>query len=567
MLRTVAVLLATVPGPSSAVPPAPEPRSEPPGQEFLQQVEDRGRLIARLASAERTAAAAVPAEVRAEPLRLAYEAADGIHCAFGTLDRARHEFRVRCDIVRTAGGSTCAGPPTVVAAGPLRAAAEAVAAARDVFPMDAGAAYADVVVPEADGTLSVYLFPSLAKPNHVVEGADGVVHVSPKDGSTVIERYHTGLRTMDPTEGLGEAQVGHVHEADDVPNPMDVAYVLLREPTGAPAHVLARTWKYYIDKTGHLSIMGRQAPLRDTEQAGTRLPGVLEQRPRWATRLVLWPDRPPERSVWRYDARLAGKFETGYPDDIQVIFASDVPAKNRSPEIMWVTILDYDKATDVFLGHVINEPFHLETVGLQDNVVFRWDPSLASLVALRENGSYRAAARPATECPEFLDTVLEAARTYRKSPFGHDKAVTERCLAILRPAVKAIPAKARPDERFAAHFLLARCLAESYVTGEAIEEFKAAIAADPGDRDAQMGLLAEYSVLVHSGSGAERAAAEKAFLAQRELVTRQFAADPAVAGFEAPFDPAKAGDTSKLSPAEIEHGRRFGFGPFRWKFR
>jgi hypothetical protein len=42
--------------------------------------------------------------------------------------------------------------------------------------------------------------------------------------------------------------------------------------------------------------------------------------------------------------------------------------------------------------------------------------------------------------------------------------------------VRNLPGDATAEERFAAHFVLARCLAEKYDTKKAIEHFRAAVA-------------------------------------------------------------------------------------------
>ena len=293
--------------------------------------------------------------------------------------------------------------------------------------------------------------------------------------------------------------------------------------------------------------------------------------PPWRNRLILWRKQPGELTPWRDDARLRGRFQAGLPDDIHVHFLNPDPAAAGKNEVMWVRIIEHDPKTDLFLGILLNAPFHLHDVADRDNVVFRFDSSTNSLVAVNQGQGHRAAAMPRTRAPGFLEAVVVGVRAYRQGNFGHNMPGIERCIQILSPAVEHIPAAATTDERFTAHFVLARCLAEKYETRSAIEQFRAAIALDPADVDAQMGLLAELTLMTrlrpNTPPSSDQAVWDKAFLDQLTLLKARFASDKAVQAVTAAiFDDSKAGDM-KLSEAQISRGRQYGFGVFRWKRR
>jgi hypothetical protein len=295
------------------------------------------------------------------------------------------------------------------------------------------------------------------------------------------------------------------------------------------------------------------------------------QEPPWRDRLILWRKQPDERTPWRDDPRLRGHFNVKFPDDIQVLFHNPDPAAADKNEGMWVRIIEHDPKSDLFLGILLNAPFHLRDVAERDNVVVRFDSGANSLVAVNRGQGHRAAAMPRTKAPAFLNAVVDGVRAYRQGNFGQNMPGIEQCMRILSPAVRQIPATASADERFTAHFVLARCLAEKYETRNAIEQFRAAIALDPADLDAQMALLAELILMVHPRPGtppsSDQAVWDQAFLDQLSLVKVRFASEKAVQiTIAAIFDESKAGEM-KLSEAQIARNRQYGFADFRWKRR
>lgn len=295
--------------------------------------------------------------------------------------------------------------------------------------------------------------------------------------------------------------------------------------------------------------------------------------PSFKNRLTLWPKNLDQPKPWRDDPRLKDQFYgPDLPDDIKVLFLNpDLKAPGKN-EKMWVTVIDYDPKTDLFLGILVNSPVYLTDIADRDNVLFRFEDELNLPIAVNMGQGYRAAALPRTKAPEFLAKLVEGVRAYRQGDFGRNPTGTEACIEILNPAVKNIPTAASSEERFAAHFVLARCLSDAHSTRQAIEQFKAAIVLEPNDVDAQMGLLAELSVMAHppldAALPADQDLWDKAFLDQLDSVRFRFASHPwATRSIGLLFDEKQAGDLSKYSEAALSRMRKLGFGPMQWKRR
>lgn len=295
--------------------------------------------------------------------------------------------------------------------------------------------------------------------------------------------------------------------------------------------------------------------------------------PSFKNHLTLWPKNLDQPKPWRDDPRLKDQFYgPDFPDDIKVLFLNpDLKAPGKN-EKMWVTIIDFDPKTDLFLGILVNKPVNLTDIADRDNVLFRFENELNLPIAVNMGQGYRAAALPRTKAPEFLAVLVDGVRAYRQGDFGRNLAGTAACIKTLTPAVQNIPGRASSEERFAAHFVLARCLSDANSTKQAIEQFKAAIALEPNDVDAQMGLLAELSVMAHppldEALPADQDAWDQAFLEQLASVRFRFASHPwATRSIELLFDEKQAGDLTKYSEAVLTRMRKLGFGPMQWKRR
>lgn len=292
----------------------------------------------------------------------------------------------------------------------------------------------------------------------------------------------------------------------------------------------------------------------------------------WRTRLVPWQTHAGQDRAWRGDPRLAPYAAPGYPDDFQVLFANPDSARGGQHEVMWVRTIAADSATGLFLGILLNQPRELRSVAQGDNVVFRLGTPVELPTAVGAP-NYGEAGWPAgTRAPGFLAVLRDGIRAYRAGDNGHNMPGIDRCIEVLAPAIAAGPTAASSEERFVGHFVLGRCLAEKYETERAIDQFRAAIALNPGDLHAHMALLAELSVMTHRRPGELSADAEarweRDFLEQLRLVRTRFAREDDVSRLLAMvFDPAHEADLEPVWKPHVEKLRRVGYAVFRWKQR
>jgi hypothetical protein len=307
-------------------------------------------------------------------------------------------------------------------------------------------------------------------------------------------------------------------------------------------------------------------------QTAVPLPAASRTAPAWQVRVMPWPASRGGSAPWQSDPRLAGFFAPGYDDDVQVMFANPDSAATLQYEAMWVRVIAHDAPSDQYLGILLNDPRALRSVARGDNVVFRANAPGSIAQAVADSGDYSRPGWPSVRPPALAALLRDGIRAYRSGNNGHHMPGIERCIEILTPAVATLPASATRDERFIAHFVLGRCLAEKYETARAIDQFRSAIALDSADVDAQMALLAELSVMTHNRPGtlsdAERDRWDAAFVEQLGIVRSRFAADSDVSGMlEMIFDPAQEASVTDAWRSELPRLRRIGYAVFRWKRR
>lgn len=293
--------------------------------------------------------------------------------------------------------------------------------------------------------------------------------------------------------------------------------------------------------------------------------------PPWSTSFRVWRTHAGEPRPWRSDPRLAARFtERGFPDDLQVFFPS--PDSAGQPETMWVTIIAYDRTSQLFLGILTNQPHELRRIVQFDNVTFRWNEELRWPVALARSGSYAAAGWPIGALDDPQRSVLvKGVRAYRAGAIGNNRSGIELCIATLQPLADAHWA-GQQDELFILHFVLGRCYAELYETARAITQFRQALEIAPDSLDAHMALLAEYSVMVTKTqdelSDGTIDEWERTFLQQLALLRSRFSAHSEIMRILAAlFDERAGGDLSTLTPQQLAKRRRVGFAVLRWKQR
>lgn len=307
----------------------------------------------------------------------------------------------------------------------------------------------------------------------------------------------------------------------------------------------------------------------DSVAKAPAVPQVPDSTPEWQKRLMPWMSHAEQERPWRDDVRIYRYLHKQFRDDAQVLF----PIDGESPtpfEAMWVRTIAYDSLADLYLGVLLNRPAFLESLVPLDNVVFRADSGRPPR-AIARNGDYSKPGWPESLVPDFMAVLRDGIRAYRAGSLGNHTPSLERCVELLTPAVQTIPPRTRPDERFVAHFVLGRCLAETYETDRAIAQFRAAIAIDPADVDAQMALLAELSVKAHEPTDSRAAADverwDRALAEQVAVIRGGFIDSPGIRrALEVMFDPQHAAGVN-LSAAELDRRKRIGFATLRWKRR
>jgi hypothetical protein len=238
-------------------------------------------------------------------------------------------------------------------------------------------------------------------------------------------------------------------------------------------------------------------------------------------------------------------------------------------EYMWVSIFFYDKKTDLFLGKLINQPRYLESVGENDNVVFKIsDQSQTGLQALGKETGYSVPGWPKQATSKHHKELIRGIKSYRAGAFGHNMPAIEECIRILTPIDQKVPAFFDANDQFTLHFVLGRCYAESYQTVDAVKQFRKCISIKPENFNAHMCLLAEYSVMVHTPKEKLKVGSEQqwedAFVKQYQLVKQNFP-DEDLSMMEIVFNEKMVDDIDSYSIERLEKARKVGFATFRWK--
>ena len=345
-------------------------------------------------------------------------------------------------------------------------------------------------------------------------------------------------------------------------------------PPSAPNPTVTDRWRSRGLTTLLLLLLLACLSFAPPRQAGATQNPTAMRVARWSRAFWIWRARAGEATPWQDDPRLRNSFtESGFPDDVQVIFPHPDSARGGRPEIMWVTVIAHDPSADQFLGILLNQPNALGNVVQFDNVAFRWDAKLRRPVAIEAGGSYAAAGWPRGALEDSIrSTFVRGVRFYRAGNNGHYMPGIESCIATLEPLANADWPLATRDDGYLLHFVTGRCLAEKYETLRAIRQFRRAVELAPDSLDAHMALLAEYSVIVHKSQrelleGTE-AEWERAYLKELTLIRTKFGASQLVTTIlDWAFDERNAGDLSGLTPERIAKLKRVGYALIRWKQR
>ncbi len=115
-----------------------------------------------------------------------------------------------------------------------------------------------------------------------------------------------------------------------------------------------------------------------------------------------------------------------------------------------------------------------------------------------------------------------------------------------------------------AFFILGHCAAEAYETMEAIEPFKAALKYKPNDLDANMALLAEYSVAVYSKDIQPQAKWEAAYSKQLAYLIDNVGDDRRSTNrLITMFDEKALSESVGLTAEDKAYKRKYGLGILR----
>jgi hypothetical protein len=289
--------------------------------------------------------------------------------------------------------------------------------------------------------------------------------------------------------------------------------------------------------------------------------------PPWRREVILWKAQIPGDSPWRRHEDLQGKLHPEYPDDLEVLFRKAATEKYES---MWVRVIAFDPASREYLGILLNSPYDVPTIEEGDNVAFGVVLGAPHPVAVAFGGSYRRAGLPNMSPPAFFEAMAEALNQYRQGGFGHNPPGIEAGIAHFSRSKTLVTDETGDAAKFYLHFFIALCFAEKYETLAAVDEFRQAISLRPDDEDAQMGLLAELSVLVNNPP-------ETLPKGDSETWVRQFEAQvatmrsrfPREAGFNKFIDNFLSDNpaTGDMTSEQRARAKRVGTGTFRWKMK
>jgi hypothetical protein len=181
---------------------------------------------------------------------------------FGKLDSAGTAFLTTLEAVSTDGEHFTATRlvPTRSDTGFLPAAAHAIALTQASFKPVSGFRYNVAVLPNADGTMYVYLYPAQTDAGIFPIGGDERFTVS-ADGSKILEshRMHIGVLAQPVGASLpngAQLRAGfHTVVVENVPQDTDVFHVLARRPS-IPDYVDAQGQLYVINVDGSIDYKG-----------------------------------------------------------------------------------------------------------------------------------------------------------------------------------------------------------------------------------------------------------------------------------------------------------------------
>lgn len=195
------------------------------------------------------------------------------------------------------------------------------------------------------------------------------------------------------------------------------------------------------------------------------------------------------------DSRIRDIAHEKFRSDVPVVFKPGQDQAEIKPELMWVTILDYDSENDIYVGYVINEPFSLSSVNQWDHVLFSFDGLEEYPVALQVGKSYTY---NTLEKSKFSQLANQGFKAYKKMANGHEPSYIPKCVNTLKKAIDSAPESIGIKEKNTLRYLRGRCFSEQYSLSESIREYETIVQSDSTNIHAYLSLLSDYSVFYHS---------------------------------------------------------------------
>jgi hypothetical protein len=242
----------------------------------------------------------------------------------------------------------------------------------------------------------------------------------------------------------------------------------------------------------------------DSESAADPLPpphSADTPEPPWTSDVILWHGELGNETPWRDHPGLKPFLHSlEYPDDAKVAILRPI---DETWEIVWVRVIGYHPASGEFLGRMLNQPHAVPSVSQDDNIAFRFIEGATHPVGIDRGSGYARSAYPSVEPDEVANSFIAGLRRYRLGNLGHNPDSLVQAIPLLEATVRNATGSTSYTALFYTHFYLGRCHAELYNTREAIYSFEAALEYRPVDPNANMGLLAEYSIMALSDNQEE----------------------------------------------------------------
>jgi hypothetical protein len=242
---------------------------EPPTQEELAAITERGRDLAGYDAAAWHASDALQAKQSKEGSvvrYIAHQIDKRWVVAFGRLDEKGAKFLIAYEA--TQGDKPDVfdvkemTPPKADTGFTLAAARAIDVSLKDFMEHFEGEQrpYNVAVLPAEKGQIWVYLVPASTKPNVWPLGGD-VRYLISADGTKVVSKrqLHKSIIEIEPPKDKNNQQVAggiHTHVLDDTPEDTDVFHVLSRKPS-VPEIVITKQFVFEVDPDGSIKYVGK----------------------------------------------------------------------------------------------------------------------------------------------------------------------------------------------------------------------------------------------------------------------------------------------------------------------